>query len=320
MSSSQADPCPDKGLAACQIEHGGMVPHHTARAFTILRPHAVRVPILIAAPHGGRAYSDPLLSCMRDPAAAQAILEDRLIDCIASSVARQCGAISIIANAPRALVDLNRSPKDMDWTMVENAPNAKLLPPSGNPRVRGGLGLVPRRLSGCGELWKKPLTHSDVEQRLNWVHEPYHLAIERELIRLRDQWGAVLLLDLHSMPPLKRNPNEEEVHFVIGDRYGAACDHVLADKALRFFRKAGKGSTYNRPYSGGYVLDRHGRPHDRIHALQLEVCRSTYLDRGFAKFSARHTGLIKLLCELVQELSKAISHTALADVPSLAAE
>ena len=30
----------------------------------------------------------------------------------------------------------------------------------------------------------------------------------------------------------------------------------------------------NRPYSGGYVLDRHGAPERGIHALQVEVCRA----------------------------------------------
>ena len=41
----------------------------------------------------------------------------------------------------------------------------------------------------------------------------------------------------------------------------------------------GEFAAHNRPYAGGYVLDRHACVRRNIHGLQIEVCRATYLDR-----------------------------------------
>ena len=121
---------------------------------------------------------------------------------------------------------------------------------------------------------------------------------------LRDRWGAALLIDLHSMPPLrKRHPDDQPAEFVIGDRFGASCDPYLSDLALRLFGERGRAVAHNRPYAGGYVLDRHGAPRRGIHALQLEVCRSTYLDARLAEPSARLGKVARLVGELVRSLA-----------------
>jgi N-formylglutamate amidohydrolase len=64
----------------------------------------------------------------------------------------------------------------------------------------------------------------------------------------------------------------------------------------------GHAAAQNRPYSGGYVLDRHGAPQDGIHAMQVEVCRSQYLDRRLAEPGAGVAATAALLVALVREL------------------
>jgi len=285
-------------------EAGGAIPGTEAAAFTLRRPAGSPLPVLIAAPHGGRAYPPDLLSRMRDAPYAQLRLEDRHVDAMADAVAAQTGAALLVAHAPRAMLDLNRAADDMDWSMVADGAPPGTRHSLANRRARSGLGLVPRRLPGLGEVWKHRMTRAELAARLSGIHTPYHAALAGALEDLRDRWGAALLVDLHSMPPLRaRHAAEKPAEFVIGDRFGASCDHHLAAAAFAWFEGQGRIAIHNRPYAGGYVLDRHGAPTRGIHALQIEVCRASYLDARMAEPSARLPGVVRTLAGLVRTLA-----------------
>lgn len=245
---------------------------------------------------------------MRDPEFAKLKLEDRLIDRMAQEVAHATGAALLIAHAPRALIDLNRAPDDIDWSMIVG-PGVSKGAASGvssaaNRRARGGLGLIPRRVPGYGEIWKGGITREELDRRIEAVHRPYHTALGQMLERVRDKWGAVLLLDLHSMPPLKAGRSgEEPAEFVIGDRFGSSCHDMLSAGALAFLASAERRVSHNRPYSGGYILERHAATRRGIHALQLEICRSAYLDGELREVGPRFTGVARLVAQLVRTLA-----------------
>ena len=261
------------------------------------------LPVLIAAPHGGRAYSSELMENFRH-SEMRSRLEDRCVDTLARAVADETGASLLVAFAPRAMIDLNRAPDDVDWSMVRGEKPERLRHSLANRRARSGLGLVPRRLPGVGEIWKQPIERGELDRRLNEVHRPYHLSLAATLERMRDKWGASLLLDLHSMPPLRpRYPDEVAPEFVLGDRFGASCDGRLSASALNYFGGTQRPVAHNRPYSGGYVLDRHGAPQRGLHAIQLEVCRSSYLDSRLMQPSARMPAVAKLIAGLVRRLA-----------------
>lgn len=283
---------------------GGTIPGHAAPAFSLRRPVGTPLPVLIAAPHGGRVYPPSLTDSMRDPAWSALRLEDRYVDRIAHAVAEATGAALIVAHAPRAMLDLNRATDDMDWSMVVGgAPNGARNSIA-NRRARSGLGLVPRRLPGHGEIWKGRLERVELEARIDGIHAPYHAALAATLADLRDRWGAALLLDLHSMPPLRpRTPGDKAAEFVVGDRFGASCDHRLVQHAFHWLERNGRVALHNRPYAGGYVLDRHAAPARGIHAIQLEVCRASYLDARLAEPSARFSGVVRTVAGLVRSLA-----------------
>ncbi len=210
------------------------------------------------------------------------------------------------AHAPRAMLDLNRAESDIDWEMIEGPRLSRpVAAPGANHRARSGLGLIPRRLPGHGEIWRTRLPRAELDRRIADVHQPYHRALAEELQRIRDLWGAALLIDLHSMPPLTQrdSPTPAPV-MVLGDRFGASCHHALVSRGLSFFESEGVPAAQNRPYSGGYVLDRHGAPESGIHALQIEVCRSLYLDDGFAELTPAAAGVAALLARLVYALGQ----------------
>lgn len=281
---------------------GGAMP-----AFTLTADRAPSLPVLIAVPHAGRAYPPGLLARMRDPGRTPIRLEDRCVDLLGAAVASRTGAALLVAHAPRALIDLNRAPDDVDWGMIEGGGQAG----RGQGRRAGsGLGLIPRRLSGQGELWKQTLPRADLSARIEQVHRPYHEALASQLDELRDRWGAALLLDLHSMPPLgPKHGTRAAPDFVVGDRFGAACDAGLSALALDHFARGGRGVAHNRPYAGGYVLDRHARPARGIHAMQIEVCRTAYLDRAMREPGTGFAAVADMLAGLVQRLADELPGT-----------
>ena len=297
-----------------------------APAFTLDMPRELAIPVMLAVPHAGRAYTSRLTAEMRRPDHTRLRLEDRLVDVLAREIAGATGAPLLVAHAPRALLDLNRAPEDMDWGMVtgggpEGATLRKSRHSSANRRSRGGLGLVPRRLAGIGEIWRGPMPRAEVEGRLASVHRPYHTALAQGLESVRDRWGAALLIDLHSMPPLKRAQNgAPPAEFVVGDRFGASCDGMLTARALRYFGAEERPAAHNRPYAGGYVLDRHGAPARGIHAMQLEICRSAYLDPRMEQLSARAGTVAKLLAGLVRDLAGEVAAMGREGCLPLAAE
>lgn len=277
-------------------------------AFRLKGPFPSAVPVVIAVPHAGRAYAPDLLSAMRNPGLTCHRLEDRLIDTIASDLAARSGATIIVADAPRAMIDLNRDPADVDWEMIAGASwESGGRPAPHGARASGGLGLVPRRLGGVGEIWKRRLNATDLKTRIDGVHTPYHRALDHLLRQVRRRWGVALLLDFHSMPPLTESGGRG-ADIVLGDRFGASCGGAFVASGFDYLSQVGLKAAYNRPYAGGYVLNRHGRPSENIHAMQIEVCRSLYLDSRLFDLGKRAEKVVEDLSGLVAHLVDSVTN------------
>ena len=291
---------------------GGEIPGSAGvHAFTLSGPEPSAIPVLIAVPHAGRAYPGSLLERMRNPGFAALRLEDRYVDLLAENVAAATGATLLIANAPRAMIDLNRAADDIDWEMFGCGARPDVGSYTPGRRARSGLGLIPRRLPGIGELWKRRHDEQDLSARIAGIHAPYHETLAEALAALRDRWGAALLLDMHSMPPLALRGSQAPPEFVLGDRFGASCQGSLVGSAFSYLAEMRRGAAHNRPYAGGYVLERHAAPGEGLHALQLEIDRSSYLDsrltepgKGFAAMAHLLTGLVRRLAGEVSALGR----------------
>lgn len=287
---------------------GGSIPGCPgAPAFTLSGPEPSAIPVLIAVPHAGRSYSADLLDRMRDPAHACARLEDRHVDQVANKLAMATGAGLLVAHAPRALIDLNRAPDDVDWDMFSLPSGAMVDLPRSPGRARTGLGLVPRRLPGFGEIWKRRQDGAEITERIAAVHAPYHACLGESLVAMRRRWGTVLLVDLHSMPPLPVRAGQPRPQVVLGDRFGASCDGRLVATACASLEQARRPLAHNRPYAGGYVLKRHAAPLRGIHALQLEIDRGEYLDSRLDQPGEGLPGLVADLARLVRSLAAEVA-------------
>lgn len=301
MTRDESDGRDSRGIG------GGIIPGAPCLdAFTLAVPQPSSVPVLIAVPHAGRAYTPALLERMRNPSSVALRLEDRHVDALAEQVAAATGAALLVAHAPRAMIDLNRATDDIDWEMFgQGMPDIGSYTPS--RRARSGLGLIPRRLPGLGELWKRRHHQADLTARIACVHKPYHSAIAGTLVGIRQRWGAALLIDLHSMPPLAPRAGAPSAEFVIGDRFGASCDGGLVGSAFAYFGELGRRTAHNRPYAGGYVLERHAAPSAGLHALQVEIDRRSYLDDKLDRLGKGFPAMVQLLSGLVRRLSEDVA-------------
>ena len=144
-------------------------------------------------------------------------------------------------------------------------------------------------------------------QRLELIHTPYHSELARVLDDMQSRWGAVLLIDLHSMPPVAGDRSPLPVpQLVVGDRFGASCAanlSMLAVSQLGLTRTV----AHNIPYAGGYVLDRHGAPKRNIHALQVEVCRAAYLDQEMQHIGVRFGAIAREIAAFVTTISEEVA-------------
>lgn len=228
-------------------------------------------PVIVSVPHAGRDYPLPLRASAAVPVASMIALEDRHADTLALTA--RVDETLFVQRLARAWIDLNRAEDERDPLIDDGARPI----PSGAAatKIRSGLGLVPRRAAPGVTLWRRRLADDEVRARIAADHRPYHAAIAEALTAARARFGAALLIDLHSMPPL---PGAAPARFVIGDRFGRSAGGRLVYRLEAEVAAAGHRAALNAPYPGGHILARHGRPDLGIHAIQVEVDRRLYLD------------------------------------------
>ncbi len=285
-------------------------------AFEILYPDMIRAPVAFNSPHSGAIYPPHFLksSCL-DPLTLRRS-EDAFVDELFRD-APLYGATLMRAHFPRAYIDVNREPYELDPLMFEGR-----LPPHANTRsmrVAGGLGTIARIVADSKNIYAQKIPVADAIKRIENLYKPYHHALGTLLNGLRAHYGMAILIDCHSMPSgnLSRS-NSTKTDIILGDRYGSSCDPALTDHTENILQKRGYRVTRNRPYAGGFITEHYGKPANSIHALQIEINRALYMDE---KRHELHDGFGRLqhdLSHLVQELMGYAQ--AEASAPPLAAE
>ncbi|MBP8234832.1 N-formylglutamate amidohydrolase [Rhizorhabdus sp.] len=271
----------------------------SAAPFTLVGPALPASPVLLTVPHAGRYYPPSVVEAARVPVTRLQALEDRYADALIGPAVAQ-GATAIVASVARATIDLNRDPREIDPAMIDGvlAPEDLLL----SGKVRAGLGLFPRRLPSCGDLWRRRLTLDMVQNRIAELHAPYHAAIAQRLELTRQRFGAAVLIDCHSMPPLPVRQPDGPVRIVVGDRFGAGASIAAVDLIMAVIESVGLIAARNHPYAGGYTIDRHGRPRHNVHAIQIEYDRSLYLDAALDRPGPNVEGCGRLLATIASRL------------------
>ncbi|MDO1557834.1 N-formylglutamate amidohydrolase [Brevundimonas sp. 2R-24] len=234
----------------------------------VRRPAGRAGPFIFASPHAGTIYPEALRAVSMLDARALRGSEDALVDRLIAGM-EGLGATLILNRIARAYVDVNRGPSDLDPALVG-------LPGAGSPRAEAGFGVVPRRVGEGQDIYAEPLKPAEVEARIAAVHRPYHDALTALVREAQAEHGWAAVIDWHSMP----SPGGQRAQrlIVLGDRHGASCASALTGSAKRLFQARGYQVGLNAPYAGGWTTQAWGRPGEGVHALQIEIDRSLYLD------------------------------------------
>lgn len=244
-----------------------------APGFEIFGDARPACPVVLSVPHAGRDYPLALRAALRVPLSALVVLEDRHVDAVAH--AARGHETMLVQQRARAWIDLNRAEHERDPAIDEGA--VWQAQPLASAKLRGGLGLIPRRVIGAGELWRRRFEAGEIDARIVADHRPYHAALAQALAAARTRFGCAVLLDVHSMPSLAC-AGTETPRVVLGDRFGRSAASRFVARLEAAARAHGLTTVLNTPYAGGHILDRQARPEDGIHAVQIEFDRALYLD------------------------------------------
>jgi len=252
-------------------------------------------PVVLSVPHAGREYPLAMRAALRVPPEALVALEDRHVDALA--LAARGDEAMIVQRRARAWIDLNRSEQERD-PAIDSGVSAKSLP-TASAKLRGGLGLIPRRTASTGEIWRRKLDGEEVTARIVCDHRPYHEALDAMLAAARARFGVAVLLDVHSMPSLGTG----QARLVIGDRFGRAAPARMVARIEAEAEAAGVPFALNVPYPGGHIIDTHANPARGIFAVQLEFDRGLYLDAALDRPGDGLTATATLLKRIIAALA-----------------
>jgi N-formylglutamate amidohydrolase len=258
---------------------------------------------VFASPHSGTDYSTEFLTQSRlDPITLRRS-EDAFVDEIFAA-APERGAPLLKALFPRAFIDPNREPWELDAAMfAEPLPN---YVNSRSPRVAAGLGTIARVVANGEEIYGHKLDFTEATRRVDRYYRPYHAALNTVIERTRERFGWCFLIDCHSMPsvggPMDRDPGMPRVDFVLGDCHGVSCGAALVETVEAYIAGLGYVVTRNIPYAGGYVTRTYGRPERGVHALQIEINRALYMDEERVERRPRLERLVVEMDGLIQAI------------------
>lgn len=271
--------------------------------FEVLMPRNQIAPVIFGSPHSGSVYPKDFLEQSRLSYPDIRHSEDAFVDELFIE-APELGCPFVRAHFPRAYLDVNREPYELDPNMFDSP-----LPGYANVRsirVAGGLGTIARIVSETTEIYDKRLSVTDALNRIEQLYMPYHDRLRSLMADTHTEFGCAILIDCHSMPSSVRSGDlRVRPDFVVGDRYGTSCCRVLVDRTMKALSRMGYSVTRNKPYAGGFITENYGRPGKGLHAMQIEINRALYMNEesvekteGFEKLKADISSLIRDLTTL----------------------
>ncbi|WP_035512855.1 N-formylglutamate deformylase [Paraburkholderia nodosa] len=226
--------------------------------------HEGTLPLLVSIPHLGTGIPDEARAQLTEIAGAVADTDwhlDTLYD-----FARRAGASVLGASISRYVIDLNRP--STGESLYPGQTTTGLCP---TETFRG----EPLYCNGVGP------SEADKAQRLARYWRPYHDKLQAELERLRAIHGRVLLWEAHSIASVLPRLFEGKLPDLnLGTNSGRSCDPRIMEAVTA--RLAGQPFTWvhNGRFKGGFITREYGRPEHGVHAIQLEMCQSTYMNEA----------------------------------------
>ena len=223
--------------------------------------HQGASPVILGLPHTGTFVPAEIFERLNEQGKLLTDTDwhvDRLYDGLLA------GVTTVRATFHRYVIDANRDPSGQSLYPGQNT-----------------TGLVPVTDFDDRPIWREGAapTDTDVAERLNAFHRPYHAALAAEIARVRALHGVAVLYDCHSIRSVcpflfqGRLPD-----FNIGTNNGQTCAPAL-ETAVADICAAADGFSHvvNGRFRGGWTTRHYGKPADRVHAIQMELTQATHL-------------------------------------------
>ncbi len=236
-----------------------------SKPFYIIEPIAPIVPIILSSPHSGIEFPDELQTHFQPQLMAQPDDTDWFIHDL-YNFAPSLGITMIRAKYSRWVIDLNRDPESV-------------------PLYNDGrfiTELVPKTdfLGNSLYLSEEFLPNeAEIKRRKQEYYDPYYQEIEKLLNERLNKFGQVLLWDAHSIrrfvPTIQGEPFPD---LILGDNDEKSANKNLIETALSSLKQGKFSVNHNFPFKGGFITRSFGNPDKNIHALQLEMAKTNYMD------------------------------------------
>jgi N-formylglutamate deformylase len=257
--------------------------------------HQGSSPLLVSVPHAG-THIPPAMRHLFTPKALAVEDTDWHLDVIYDDVKTQHASL-LRPHLSRYVVDLNRPPDGA--AMYPGVNNTGFCPTTDFE----GLAIYQ---AGCA-----PDAAQMAQRRVDYW-QPYHDALAQELARIKAVHGYAVLFDGHSIKshlPWLFEGKLPDLN--IGTASGSSCATNLRE-AIAHLLAQQNGFTYaiDGRFKGGYITRHYGQPSQGIHAVQLEMCWSTYMQEAapFTLDPQRHARLAPVLQQLTQLLASVVPH------------
>lgn len=261
--------------------------------YFVIEPAGEKVPIILSVPHSGVEFPEELKSHYRAEMTAQPDDTDWFVHDL-YNFAPELGITVIHARYSRWVIDLNRDPE------------SKPLYTDG--RIITALAPTTDFLGNEIYVDKKFVpTPGEIERRLENYYRPYYRKIESLLAERLEEFGQVLLWDAHSIRRFV--PTIQEAAFpdlILGNNDEKSARKEIIEIALNGLKNGKYGLYHNTPFKGGHITRYFGKPETRVHALQLEMAKTNYMETDELTFNEDRANEVRKVLRPVFE--KLISH------------
>lgn len=233
--------------------------------YFIIEPTSEKVPVILSVPHSGVEFPDELKAHYYPEMTAQPDDTDWFVHDL-YNFAPELGITVIHAKYSRWVIDLNRDPE------------SKPLYDDG----RIITALVPTTDFLGNEIYidKKFVPNDqETERRLEHYYWHYYQKIGSLLAERLAEFGQVLLWDAHSIrrfvPTIRNEPFPD---LILGDTDEKSARKEIIEIALNSLKAGKYGVNHNTPFKGGHITRYFGKPQMQVHALQLEMAKTNYMN------------------------------------------
>lgn len=258
--------------------------------FFIIEPAGKKAPVVLSVPHSGVEFPVEIKTHFRPEMTEQIDDTDWFVHDL-YNFAPELGITIIHAKYSRWVIDLNR---DSESKPLYN--DGRIITE-----------LVPKTDFLGNEIYvdkKFVPSPEEIERRLQNYYRPYYQKIESLLAERSEEFGEVLLWDAHSIrrfvPTIHAQPFPD---LILGDNDERSARKEIVEIALNGLKQGKYGVNHNSPFKGGNITRHFGKPETRIHALQLEMAKTNYMDDDELTFNeSRAEKVRKVLQPVFDEL------------------